>query len=1175
MASAATTNGSTSESVPASSSQESPMDVPLFLHHAENPSTVLVTQPLTGGENYSAWARAVRKALLTKNKLGFIDVSPKLQSSIIYEDTALEIWNDLRNRFAQTNGPRVFNLQKEISELHQGEVTITDFFTQLKALWDQLQNLSPFPSCTCGKCVCNINKRLNDVQARELVMKFLMGVNETFSQVRTQVLLMDPIPSLSKVYSLMIQEETQKAVTNPSTVKVDSTTLVAKIPNLGNNLVGNSAGTKGKEKPICTHCGKTDHTADKCYRLHGFPPGFKFKNKTAMAHQVSLPHAQDLVSNTSTGNITFTTEQYQQLLALIAPSSPLVSVVQGREPPQSNVATMVSSNAMTGINLSHSVFSAKVVNRRAFNSDTWVIDTGATDHIVCSVSALSSITVVTNAIVELPNGETASVTHIGTIILSSSLTLHNDLCVPSFTFNLLSTSLNALAEFLTNHKLTSAFTSVSAATASHSTRTKFDPRSRRCIFLGYPFNVKGYKVFDLASHLVFISRDVTFHESIFPYKSTISTSLPSTAPDVPLPCTSSLPFDDLLSSSQSITPTPVSSTLDDTILQVHHQIDDDFLLNVPAAPPEPLADPIPTRQSSRAHKKPSYLLDYHCNMVTSSPTAPVLQSVNDPKWQEAMAAEIAALEANNTWTLITLPVGKKPIGCKWVYRVKYRSDGSVERYKARLVAKGFTQKEGVDYIETFSPVAKMVSVKCLLAVAAVKGWFLAQLDVNNAFLHGDLSEEVYMAIPPGFHSQGEQVCRLNKSLYGLKQAFRQWFAKFLTTLIQELGFTQSKADYSLFTRQTDQAFLILLVYVDDVLVASDNKDEIARFKLLLDHKFKLKDLGDLKYFLGLEVAKSDQGISLCQRKYVLELLHDAGYLGCKPSKTPMEQNLKLSKYEGEELKDPSLYRRMIGKLLYLTITRPDITYAVHRLSQYMVKPRKPHLDAVYRVLQYLKSEPGKDSDWAACPDTRRSVTGYSVFIGDSLVIHWFHGNQRSSALSQVSLEGEYQNVKHDEQDRDKGLTESEPRCEMFSEASSGQSFVREGAGYKEVFPSGQADLGTSSEEREPSASSPSNVDDEGQGENRSGYDLNDDLDGINPPIQSVIGPDGFREFIMLPLWTVNDFISSIKQPHFNTLRQKYQIPDNIPIRLPFKSEKCYYKGLEDVGVYEQMLKVGL
>ena len=217
MASTANTNGSIDASTfasPSFSPQDSPMDDPLFLHHTENPSLVLVTQALIGGENYSAWAHAIRKALLTKNKLGFIDgtltlspplvstpsnvqawircdnmvgtwltnsVSLNLQASIIYEDTALEIWNDLKNRFAQTDGPRLFNLQKDIPELHQREMSVTDFFTQLKVFWDQLQNLIPFPSCTCGKCVYNINKRLTDLQVRESVMKFLMGLNDSFS----------------------------------------------------------------------------------------------------------------------------------------------------------------------------------------------------------------------------------------------------------------------------------------------------------------------------------------------------------------------------------------------------------------------------------------------------------------------------------------------------------------------------------------------------------------------------------------------------------------------------------------------------------------------------------------------------------------------------------------------------------------------------------------------------------------------------------------------------------------------------------------------------------------------------------------------------------------------------------------------------------------------------------
>ena len=282
-----------------------------------------------------------------------------------------------------------------------------------------------------------------------------------------------------------------------------------------------------------------------------------------------------------------------------------------------------------------------------------------------------------------------------------------------------------------------------------------------------------------------------------------------------------------------------------------------------------------------------------------------------------MQTELDALQANQTWVMTTLPPGKVPIGCKWVFKIKLKADGSIERYKARLVAKGFTQTEGVDYYETFSPVVKFVTVRTLLALAAVYGWHLSQLDVNNAFLHGELTEEVFMVPPPGFDSKGE-VCKLTKSLYGLKQASRQWFAKLSSTLIDH-GFTQSMSDYSVFTKIHKGSILILLIYVDDILIASNNIEAVNTFKIFLDAKFKLKDLGTLKYFLGLEVARTEKGISLCQRKFVLELLSDTGLLACKPSNVPMDQSAKFKSSMGEVAPDPSLYRRIIGKLLYLTL----------------------------------------------------------------------------------------------------------------------------------------------------------------------------------------------------------------------------------------------------------------
>jgi hypothetical protein len=278
-----------------------------------------------------------------------------------------------------------------------------------------------------------------------------------------------------------------------------------------------------------------------------------------------------------------------------------------------------------------------------------------------------------------------------------------------------------------------------------------------------------------------------------------------------------------------------------------------------------------------------------------------------------------------------------------------------------------------------------------------------------------------MELPLGFGTKGgSQVCRLTKSLYGLKQASRQWFSKFSNTLLQ-LGFIQSKSDYSLFTRLKDSVFIALLVYVDDIVLAGNDSKALSSFTHLLNQKFKLKDLGDLKFFLGLEIARNSSGISLCQRKYALDILEDFGLLACKPSKLPMDPNLRLSQHDGLLLDDPTVYRRLVGRLLYLSLTRPDLVYSIQVLSQFMSQPQQPHLDAAHKVLHYIKSAPSRglffsassdfklkafyDANWATCPDTRKSVTGFCLFLGDSL-ISWKSKKQQN--ISRSSTEAEYQ-----------------------------------------------------------------------------------------------------------------------------------------------------------------------
>ncbi|XP_019093290.1 PREDICTED: uncharacterized protein LOC109129481 [Camelina sativa] len=350
------------------------------------------------------------------------------------------------------------------------------------------------------------------------------------------------------------------------------------------------------------------------------------------------------------------------------------------------------------------------------------------------------------------------------------------------------------------------------------------------------------------------------------------------------------------------------------------------------------------------------------------------------------------MERTNTWDVTSLPPGKKVVGCKWVFTLKFYADGTLERYKARLVAKGYTQKEGLDYNEKFSPVSKMVTVKMLLKISASKQWFLHQLDISNAFLNGDLDEDIYMRLPEGYAEiKGDTLPK--NACHG---------------------------DQTLFVKSFGDDFIALLVYVDDIVIASTTESGATQLTAALKQSFKLRELGPLKYFLGLKIARNSTGISICQRKYALELLTSSGMLACKDVQTPMVPNLHLSRTFGKILNDKEMYRSLVGRLMYLTITRPDITFAVNKLCQFSSTPRTSHLTAADQVLQYIKGTVGQglfysaepdlslkafaDSDYASCPDSRRSTSGFTMFFGSSL-ISW--RSKKQHTISRSSAEAEY------------------------------------------------------------------------------------------------------------------------------------------------------------------------
>ena len=395
------------------------------------------------------------------------------------------------------------------------------------------------------------------------------------------------------------------------------------------------------------------------------------------------------------------------------------------------------------------------------------------------------------------------------------------------------------------------------------------------------------------------------------------------------------------------------------------------------------------------------------------------------KWEVAMNTEMASLKENNVWDLVEPPVGQKIVGCKWVYKIKTVADGSVQRYKARLVAQGFTQKYGTDFDKTFCPVVRQESLRLLMALSVQHGLTLHQIDVTTTFLNGKLDKEVYMQQSNGYVCKGKEkyVCKLNKSIYGLKQSPRCWNLTLDTYLKKLKFFVQTASDPCIYYRKTGGDIMYVGVYVDDIILAGKTVRQLEEIKRDLSQEFDIKDLGKLGYFLGMKVVQNEesQSIWIGQPAHAENLLRKHGMQDSKPTGTPTDVNSKLqpAATQADPVKQTE-YQSAVGSLMYLAVsTRPDIAFAVNNLARFNSNPQKEHWTALKRVLRYLKGtlnhgilykQDGldkcvgySDADWVGDISDRKSTSGY-IFMLSGGAISWSSRKQKCVALSMAEAE---------------------------------------------------------------------------------------------------------------------------------------------------------------------------
>lgn len=567
------------------------------------------------------------------------------------------------------------------------------------------------------------------------------------------------------------------------------------------------------------------------------------------------------------------------------------------------------------------------------------------------------------------------------------------------------------------------------AYALQTSRKKLDSRTKAYIFVGYCDNSKGFRLMDpMSPGMCIKARNVTFIEDRF-WKNTGSLSDDDNMVYIPINnLTNGIENTVTRNEQEFFLSEDIPSCSDDkqkrkrretifTVNESHDYSDSSDETYIPGP------SSIDSEDSNAFEDEASSWFAGAAFREADEPET-VQEALNSPEakhWKKAMRDEYSSFITNKCWTLVEPQKDQKPVKCKWVFKKKRSLDGQIVRYKARLVAKGYTQSYGIDYHETFSPVVRYSTIRLLLALAAQYNLGIELLDVETAFLNGDLKEHVLMEQPDGFKARGEEhkVYKLHKAVYGLKQSAKSWNEKINGVLLNKLQFKRMASEPCVYYKGQGEDLIIIALYVDDIILfSSPSSSEKTVIKQKLMKEFKIKDLGPAHQILGMKISRNKQVIRLDQTSYIERVLKKFNMFDCKSVNTPMETGLKLIK--GDEKDSKYDYRNLVGCLMYIAVcSRPDIAHAVSVLSQFNECYTEVHWKAAKRVLRYLKGTSHNsltfrkgcldingyaDADWAGNEVDRRSYTGYVFMLGHSIV-SWESRKQKTVALS--STEAEY------------------------------------------------------------------------------------------------------------------------------------------------------------------------